>query len=106
MREIWHVEFAGIFGGASDFEAAVDAGGGLADLVAGCDHDALCQTTRLSDCDCGVARAACVSVRTMPRRASSILKSLWPKPRASRSSASAARWKLSRVGGVPTSNAS
>ena len=32
----------------------------------------------LLDCDCGVPRAACVSARTMARRASSILKALCP----------------------------
>src|SRR5438270_11516510 len=39
---------------------------------------------RLFACDCGVPRAACVSARTMARRADSLLESLWAMARARR----------------------
>src|SRR5579871_1859913 len=42
-------------------------------------------TTFLTDCDCGVPRAAWVRARTMTRLASSILKELCAYPLASRS---------------------
>ena len=74
--------------------------------IAGGGHGASVYLIRLSACDCGFAAAACIKARTMPRRASSILKSLRPKLRASRSTVSAARSKLSRVAGAPLSSAS
>src|SRR5262249_1402739 len=47
------------------------------------------------------APAAWTRARTMARFANSILKSLWPHPRAPRSIASAAIQKFSRVAGRP-----
>src|SRR5215471_7342737 len=52
------------------------------------------------------APAAWTRARTMPRFASSILKSLWPNPRAPRSIASAAIQKFSPVAGRPCRSAS
>src|SRR5262245_28053101 len=52
------------------------------------------------------APEAWARARTMARLASSILKSLWPNPRASRSIASAAARKLSGVARRPRSRAS
>src|SRR5690242_13995118 len=72
IGEIRNVELAGISGGAGYLGAAVDAGGGSAD--GGC-HDGY--LIFLTDWICGVAFAACVSVRRMARRARPILKALW-----------------------------
>ena len=72
VEEAWRVELGGIFCRAGDLGDAVDAGCGSADVRChGCP-----QMIFLDDCDCGVPRAACVSARTMPRRARSILKVL------------------------------
>ena len=73
MDEAGDIELAGIFGLAGDLGPAVDAGRRCSDI--GC-HGA--HRIFLSDCDCGVPRAAWLSVRTMARRASPILKSLCP----------------------------
>src|SRR5262249_5162813 len=86
VGEAGRIEFGGIFGRAGDLGASVDAGGRSADVgLHGVAH-----TIFLFDCDCGVPREACVSVRTMPRRASSILKELCSSAFASRSTMSAA----------------
>ena len=71
MRQPLRVVFARIFRRARDFRAAVDAGRWRADIGHGLAHRIF-----LSDCDCGVPCAACARARTMPRRASSILKEL------------------------------
>src|SRR5262245_2174566 len=106
MRQAGHVVFGGVFRKSGNLRVSIDAGGRLAE-VAGGGHGALpAHLIRLSACDCGVPRAAWVSARRMPRRASSILKSLWPKPRASRSTVSAACRKFSRVARAPLSCAS
>ena len=52
------------------------------------------------DWTCGVPFAACVSVRTMARRASSILKALCAKPLASRSSSVGGLREGGRAGGL------
>src|ERR1700730_17396317 len=99
VREPGHVVFSGVFGNSGNLRRSVDTGGWLAE-IGGRGHCALpFYLMRLSACDCGDPRAACSSARTIPRRANSILKSLWPKPRASRRTMSAARRKLSRVAG-------
>ncbi len=71
------IEFAGILCRAGDLSMAVDAGCGRANIG----HEV--HRTFLSDCDCGVPCAACVSARTMARRARSILKALWANALAS-----------------------
>ena len=71
VEEAWNVELGGIFCGACNFCNAVDAGRGRADVCHG-----YAQMIFLDDCDCGVPCAACVSVRTMQRRARPILKVL------------------------------
>src|SRR5262249_50059290 len=53
-----------------------------------------------------VRPAACVSVARSVRRASGILKSLWPYPRAFWSAAMPAASNDARVGAAPTSTAS
>ena len=73
LDEAGDVELAGIFGFAGDLGPAVDARGSCSDI--GC-HGA--HRIFLTDCDCGVPRAAWLSVRTMARRASPILKLLCP----------------------------
>jgi hypothetical protein len=72
ISKAWHVELGGIFCDAGDLREAVDAGSGSADVR----RHGWAQTIFLEDCDCGVPRAACVSARTMQRRARSILKLL------------------------------
>src|ERR1700730_15182755 len=89
MREADRIELAGIFCCAGDLAAAIDAGCGGADV--GRHGPAPAHRIFLLDCDCGVPAAACVSARTMARRARSILKALRSKPLASRSKRSAAR---------------
>ena len=74
------VELTRIFCRACDFCDAVDAGCSAADI--GCHGDA--HAIFLFDCDCGVPRAAWDRARMIVRRARSILKSLCPKPLASR----------------------
>jgi hypothetical protein len=71
MRERGRVELGRVLGRSGDLCPSVDAGGGGADVR---DHGA--HRIFLSDCDCGVAFAAWVKARTMPRRARSILKAL------------------------------
>src|SRR5262245_58248188 len=102
MREAWNVELRGIFGSAGDLGDAVDAGGWGADVFLHGDAQAIF----LWDCDCGVPRAAWLSARTMARRARSILKVLWPKPRASRRTRSAARANVASSAFCPRSAAS
>ena len=123
MGEAGDFELAGIFRGAGDLGAAIDAGRGGADISrhgparlifqlrrdrdlpravgAGAtsqrpqrdralEHAATADIARrhgspahrifLSDCDCGVPAAACVSARTTARRARSILKALCSNP--------------------------
>jgi hypothetical protein len=67
-----HVELASVMGGAGHFGASVDSWGSGADVGAHVTHRIF-----LLDWTCGVPLAACVSVRTMARRASSILNVLW-----------------------------
>ena len=52
----------------------------------------------LFDCDWGVPFAACVNVRTIARRARSILKALCFSPFAARRNTSAARLKFASLG--------
>ena len=99
MREAGRIELAGIFRRAGDLGAAVDAGCGGADVSR--HGPAPAHRIFLLDCDCGVPAAACVSARTMARRARSILKALCSKPLASRSTRSAARANVVSVGGLP-----
>src|SRR5205807_5991422 len=94
------IEFARILCLAGNFGAAVDARGGRSDVI----HVA--HLIFLCDCDCGVPRAACVSARTMARRASSILNVLCAKPVASRSNRSAACLKGAAFTAFPRSAAS
>ena len=94
IGEAAFVELAGILRRAGDLGAAVDAGDGLSDVaVHGAAHAIF-----FVDCDCGVPCAACESVRTIARRARSILKSLWVCALAPRSSTPAARAKAALVG--------
>src|ERR1043166_8513015 len=102
VREIGHVVLGGVFRRAGDLGASIDPRSRFAERAGG--HGAYLM--RLSDCDCGVPAAAWASARTTPRRASAILKSLWPKPRASRRTTAAARAKVSRVAGAPASASS
>src|SRR5262249_7277811 len=89
-----------VFGKVGRLRGVVDGGGRVGEVGGGGHGRSPPYLIRLSACDCGLPRAAWVSARKMPRRASSILKSLWPKPRASRSTVSAARRKFSRVVGA------
>src|SRR5262245_52964979 len=106
MRETGHIVFGRVLRNAGNFRKSVDPGGRFAEMTGEGHSTPPAYLMRLSDCDCGVPRAAWPSARRTARRASSILKSLWPKPRAPRSSVSAACAKLSRVGDAPLSCAS
>src|SRR6516162_6109995 len=98
------IELAGVFRGAGNLGAAIDAGCGGADVSR---HEpAPAHRIFLLDCDCGVPAAACVSARTMARRARSILKALCSKPLASRSKTSPARVNVDWLAACPRSSAS
>ena len=89
MREAGCIELAGVFRRAGDLGAAIDAGCGSPDVSR--HGPAPAHRIFLLDCDCEVPAAACVSARTIVRRARSILKALCSKPFASRSTRSAVR---------------
>src|SRR5689334_13863264 len=97
----------GVFRCAGNLRLPVDPGRRLAQ-IAGTQvgHIGSAHLTRLSVCDCGVPFAAWLKARTMARRASSILKSLWPKPRASLRTLAATCVNDSRRGGAPINCAS
>ena len=71
IGEVGGFELAGVLRRAGDLGASVDAGGRGADIRCHGAHRIF-----LLDWTCGVPFAACVKVRTMARRASSILKAL------------------------------
>ena len=97
MGQAGDIELAGILRRAGDLGAAVDAGG----------RTFRCKVSWRSPAFlAGLRPAASLappasSVRTMARRARSILKALCPKPLASRSSTSAALREGGPVGGLP-----
>src|SRR5437016_5698597 len=89
MREIGNVVFGSILRLTRDFGGSINAVDRFSNVARhGC-------TSNLADC---------VSARTIARFASSILYSLWPKPFAPRSSASAVSRKFSGVAGFPVNN--
>src|SRR5262249_9981129 len=73
VDETLSLELGGVFRGARDLGAAIDAGGWRSDIGV----HRLSHAIFLWACDCGVERAACIRVRTMARRASGSLKALW-----------------------------
>src|SRR5215471_21049206 len=103
MRQTGRIELGGVFCSAGDLGAAIDARCGT---DVGGHKPAPAQRIFLLDCDCGVPAAACVSARTMARRARSILKALCSKPLASRSKRSAARVNVAWLTACPRSAAS
>src|ERR1700722_3266351 len=122
VQEAGDVVLGCVFGGAGHLHAAVDARQRHADIggarlalharqCAGHIHLNIqprcpAHAIRLSLCDCGVARAAWSSARTIARRASGILKSFPPNPRAPRSSISAAPAKPPALARLPLSASS
>jgi hypothetical protein len=78
VQQAGRIVLRGVFRAARYLEAAFNAARRPAD-VQGVRHvRSAHQRTRLSVCDCGVPEAAWPSARTIARRASPILKSLWP----------------------------
>src|SRR6185437_9861099 len=84
-----------------DLRESIDAGCAGTDVR----HDAA-HVIRLSECDCGMPRAACESARMMALRASLILNVLRPKPLASCRTISAASANAVSPASLPRSDAS
>src|SRR5215475_13423027 len=97
MGEAGRIELAGVFRSTRNLGATVDTGCVGADVSGHWRVPA--QRIFLLDCDCGVPAAACVSARTMARRARSILNALCAKALAPCSNTSAARTKAASPAG-------